>query len=261
MQITFSSQDINLISFPHTDAVVTTVHIDRWDVTKMLIDNGSQAEILFLATFDKMGFDQKQLRELLKPLYGFGEKRIGSVGAIILPVSLGTFKNPRTEYITFDVMDMTNPYNAIFRRVLLNTFDAALHSAHLCLKISATFGVITIFDSQQEDRNIEKGFSPRYRNVNFLREKPEQHKIKPLIECRKVIEAKDEFQKVPLDPRVPDKTICIGTETSQQDQADLLSFLDKNNDAFVWSTYNLVGASRHVKEHWLQVRPNAKPKK
>jgi hypothetical protein len=57
MPITCSSQDINLNSFPHTDAMVTTVHIDRWDVTKILIDNDSQTKILFLATFDKMGFD------------------------------------------------------------------------------------------------------------------------------------------------------------------------------------------------------------
>jgi hypothetical protein len=39
MPITFSSQDINLTSFPHTDALVVRVHIDRWDVTKILIDN------------------------------------------------------------------------------------------------------------------------------------------------------------------------------------------------------------------------------
>jgi hypothetical protein len=57
MAITFSSQDVNLTSFPHTYAMVITVHINRWDVTKILIDNGSQAEILLLATFDKMGFD------------------------------------------------------------------------------------------------------------------------------------------------------------------------------------------------------------
>jgi hypothetical protein len=39
--------------------MVITVHIDRWDVTKILIDNGSQPEIPFLTTFDKMGFDRK----------------------------------------------------------------------------------------------------------------------------------------------------------------------------------------------------------
>jgi hypothetical protein len=148
MPITFSSQDINLTSFPRTDAMVIIVHIDRWDVSKILIDNGSQAEILFLATFDKMVFYRKQLMEPSKPLYGFGGKRIESIRAITLPVSFGTLKNPHTEYITFDVVDMTYSYNDIFRRGLLNTFGATLHSAYLCLKIPATFGVITVFDSQ-----------------------------------------------------------------------------------------------------------------
>jgi hypothetical protein len=57
MPIAFSAQDVNLASFPHTDAMVITVHIDRWDITKILIGNGSQAEILFLAAFEKMGFN------------------------------------------------------------------------------------------------------------------------------------------------------------------------------------------------------------
>jgi hypothetical protein len=87
--------------------MVVTVHIGRWDVTKILIENGSQTEILFLATFDKMGFDRKQLRKQSKPLYGFGGKRIEPVKAITLLVSFGTPKNPCTEYITFDVVDMT----------------------------------------------------------------------------------------------------------------------------------------------------------
>jgi hypothetical protein len=40
MPITFSAQHVNLPSFPHTDAMVVTVHIDIWDITKILIDNG-----------------------------------------------------------------------------------------------------------------------------------------------------------------------------------------------------------------------------
>jgi hypothetical protein len=53
MPITFSAQDVNLASFPHTDAMVVTIHIDRWDVTKIRIDNRSQADILFLTAFKK----------------------------------------------------------------------------------------------------------------------------------------------------------------------------------------------------------------
>jgi hypothetical protein len=260
MPITFSSHVINLTSFPHTDAMVATVHIDRCDITKILIDNGSQAEILFLANFDKMGFDRKQLKEPSKPIYGCGEKRIEPVRVITLPMSFGTPKNPHTDYITLDVVDMTYPYNAIFGRGLLNAFEAALHSAYLCLKIPATFGVITVFGSQQEARNIEKGFVPGHKNVHFLREQLEQCETQPPVECKKVIEADGEFQKVLLDPRVLDKNICIGTKASQHEQAELLNFLDKNNDVFAWLTSDLVGVNRDVIEHRLQVNTNARPK-
>jgi hypothetical protein len=57
--LTLSAQYVNLASFPHTDAMGVTVHINRWDITKILIDNDSQAEILSLTTYKKMGFDRK----------------------------------------------------------------------------------------------------------------------------------------------------------------------------------------------------------
>jgi hypothetical protein len=121
-----------------------------------------------LTCFGKIGFDRKQLKELSKPLYGFGGKMIELVGVITLSMSFDTPQNRHTEYITFDVVDMPYPYNTIFGRGLLNTFEAALCSTYLCLKTLATFGVISIFGNQQEARNIEKGFAPGHKNVHFL---------------------------------------------------------------------------------------------
>jgi hypothetical protein len=80
-------------------------------------------------------------------------------------------------------------------------------------------------------------------------------------EFKKAIEAEGGFKRVALDPRVPNKAICIGTEMSPQEQAELLQFLDKNNDVFTWSTSDLVGVSKEVIKHKLQVNPHAKPKK
>jgi hypothetical protein len=48
---------------------------------------------------------------------------------------------------------------------------------------------------------------------------------------------------------------------SQEEQAKLPSFLDKNNDVFAWSTFDLVGVGRDVIEHRLQVSPSARLKK
>jgi hypothetical protein len=72
---------------------------------------------------------------------------IEHVGSISLPVCFDNLQNARTEYLTFDVVDMHYPYNAIFDICLLNTFEDALHSVHLCLKVPALLGVISIHGS------------------------------------------------------------------------------------------------------------------
>jgi hypothetical protein len=178
-----------------------TAHIDQWDVAKILIDNDSQAEIPFSSTFKKMGHN-KELKEPMKPLYSFGGKRIEPVGVITLHVSFGTPKNPHIEYITFDIIDMLYPYNAIFGRVLLNTFEATLHSTYLCLKVPATFGVIIVCGSQKEARNIEHGFAPGHKNVHFLREGTVEHEPRQpssqeetLGKFKNTIEAEDERKR------------------------------------------------------------------
>jgi hypothetical protein len=163
---------------------------------------------------------------------------------------------------------MHYPYNAIFGRGLLNTFEAALHSGYLFLNIPATFRVISIFDSQKDDRNIEQGFAPGHKNVHFLRKESEQYQqsacpinTEALVEFKKAIEASGDFKKVTLDPRVPGKVICLGIETSPEEHTELLAFLDKNNYVFTWSTSHLIRVSRDIIEHRLQVNLSVKPRK
>jgi hypothetical protein len=126
-----SQDDIKLISFPHTNAMVIITHIDKRDVTRVLVDTGSQVEILFLSAFEQMGFDRKQLKEASKPLYSFGGRKIMPIGSVSLLVSFTSLHNTRTEDITFDVVEMNYPYNAMFRRGLINTFEALLHGSQL----------------------------------------------------------------------------------------------------------------------------------
>jgi hypothetical protein len=110
----------------------------------------------------------------MKPIYNFDGKRIELVEIITLPVSFGTPQNPHTEYISFNIVNILYPYNAIFRRGLLNTFEAVVHLGYLCLKIPATFGVISVFESQKGARNIEQGLTPGHKNLHFLQEELEQ---------------------------------------------------------------------------------------
>jgi hypothetical protein len=119
---------------------------------------------------------------------------------------------------------MHYPCNTIFERGLLNTFEVVLHSGYLCIKVPATFGVISIFDSQKNARNIEQGFTPGHKNVHFVREEYEQYQqpacpnnAEAPTEFNKAIEADGEFKKVALPSRVHDKTVCLGIEMSLEE--------------------------------------------
>jgi hypothetical protein len=143
------------------------------------------------------------------------------------------------EFITFDVVNMHYPYNAIFGRGLLNTFEAVLHSAYLCLKVPASLGVISVHNSKRDAENIEQGFAPGHRNVNFLREAKgggqqdtSTSKAKANSRGKTSIEAKSDIKRVTLDPRVPDKTILIAQDLSLEEEVELLSIEDKNSDVF-----------------------------
>jgi hypothetical protein len=110
-----------------------------------------------------------------------------------------------SEYITFDVVDMLYPYNAIFGWGLLNTFEAMLHSAYLYLKVPATFRVITTFGSQKKARNIKRSFAPWHKNAHFLREDTNQLEQPPpkqeiLAKFKKAIKAEGAFTRLPLNP-------------------------------------------------------------
>jgi pentose-5-phosphate-3-epimerase len=83
-------------------------------------------------------------------------------------VSFGTLSNAHTKYITFDVMDMSYPYNAMFGRGFVNTFEAALHSLYLYLKIPVAQEVISAHGNQRDARNIEQGYAPGHINVNYM---------------------------------------------------------------------------------------------
>jgi hypothetical protein len=139
-------------------------------------------------------------------LYDFGGKRIELVGVITLPTSFDTPHNPKTEYITFDVVIMHYPYNTIIGRGLLNTCIATLPSGHLCLKVLTTFRIISIFGSQKDGTNIEQGFAPGYKNVHFVIEESEQYQqlaysidTKASTELKKAIETNGDIRKVVLD--------------------------------------------------------------
>jgi hypothetical protein len=137
--ITFSEEDVRLQGFSNNDALVIEANIASWTLGKLLLTTA------LCRCVRQNGLSRDLLRPLDTPLYNFGGCVIHAVGKVSLLVSFGTIQNARTEYLSFDEVEMYYPYNGILGRDFLNKFEAIIHQAYLCVKIPATQEVITIW--------------------------------------------------------------------------------------------------------------------
>jgi hypothetical protein len=261
--LTFDDRDVDLRSAPHVDAMVINCSVAGWDLHKVLVDNGSQADIIFLHAFDRMGISHSLLKPSNNPLYGFGGKGTFLVGKIELPLSFGVAPNAQSEQVTFDIIDMVYPYNAIMGRGSINKFEAAIHGLYLCMKIPGPQGVITVYGNQQTTRNIERDFVPWQRNVHCLMTQREGMEGNHPVTNDKVkaqLQSNDRTKAVPLDPAMPRQTVVISEDLTSQDKEKLISCLSKNKDVFAWYALDLVEVSRTIIEHDLGIDPSVRPK-
>jgi hypothetical protein len=262
--LTFDARDVDLRSAPHIDTMIINCSVVGWDLHKVLVDNGSQADIIFLHAFDRMGINHSLLKPSDNPLYGFSGKGTFPVGKIELPLSFGIAPNARSEHITFYIIDMVYPYNAIMGRGSINKFEAAIHGLYLCMKILGPQGAITVYGNQQTTRNIERDFVPGQRNVHCLTMQREVSKAtRPTAnEHEKArLQSNDGTKTVPLDPVTPKQTVIISEDLTLQDEEKLISCLSRNKDVFAWSALDLVGVSHTVIKQSLGIDPSVRPKK
>ena len=75
--ITFSDSDLEGCQPPHDDPLVVRAVVANKTVHRVLVDNGSSADIIFASAFDKMGIGREKLEPVNTHLRGFsGEKGI-----------------------------------------------------------------------------------------------------------------------------------------------------------------------------------------
>ena len=88
---------------------------------RVLVDNGSSANILYYPAFQQMGIDKARLIPTNAPLVGFGGTRVFPLGAITLSDTVGDYPQQITRDVTFLVVDCSSAYNGILGRPTLNS--------------------------------------------------------------------------------------------------------------------------------------------
>ena len=89
--IGFSEDDARRLYHPHDVALVVSLRVRDYNVHRMLVDNGSSADILYYPAFQQMGINKARLTPTHAPLVSFGGTRILPLGAITLSVTVGDY--------------------------------------------------------------------------------------------------------------------------------------------------------------------------
>ena len=87
--LSFSDADKQGTIQPHDDALVVTLRIGGYNVKRIMVDQGSAAEIMYPGLFKGLGLKPEDLTTYSSPLVSFEGKMGVPKGQIRLPCKLG----------------------------------------------------------------------------------------------------------------------------------------------------------------------------
>ncbi|XP_040994249.1 uncharacterized protein LOC121240778 [Juglans microcarpa x Juglans regia] len=151
--ITFSEEDGEGLLRPHDDALVVMAQIANYRTRRVLIDNGSSADILFWEAFSRMRISPDRLRPAPMPLKGYTGDAIQPAGAIAMSVLVGMAPKTTSLMVDFLVVKAPSSYNVIVGRPLLNQIKVVTSTYYLKVKFLTACGVGEMRGEQQAVRD------------------------------------------------------------------------------------------------------------
>ena len=124
--LSFSKEDKVRTIQPHDDALIITLWIGGYDMKRVMVDNGSGAEIMYPDLYKGLRLTPEDLTPYSSPLMSFGGKMVMPKGQIRLPVQTGL----EIVKVDFIVVDTYSSYTAIVAKLWLHTLGAVASTLH-----------------------------------------------------------------------------------------------------------------------------------
>ena len=132
--ITFSDSYMEGCQHPHDDPLVIRVIVANKIVHRVLIDNGSSADIIFASAFDKMGIGKEKLELMSAHLLGFSGEKVLPLRSTQLVLTLGNPPCQATTTVKFLIVDAPSVYNMLLGKPSLNALMAFPSAYHMVIK-------------------------------------------------------------------------------------------------------------------------------
>ena len=124
---------------PHNDPLVITLRFGDYDVKRVMVDQGSFAEVMYKGLYEKLGLDN-----FSSPVFGFSGESTIPLGKTTFLVSVG----PINLQIEFIVIHGSSPNNAIMGRDWLHWMKAVPLTLHQKLRFPTEDGIMEVNDDQ-----------------------------------------------------------------------------------------------------------------
>nr|XP_023897409.1 uncharacterized protein LOC112009308 [Quercus suber] len=95
--MTFNESDSRGMKQPHNDPLVIMLTIEGFNTKRILVDNGSSADIIYFSAFQQLKLDLRRLRPFDSPLVSFSGDRVYPRGIVTLTVTVGTYPKQLTQ--------------------------------------------------------------------------------------------------------------------------------------------------------------------
>ena len=102
------------------EPLVIMLRVEEFNIHRVLIDNRSSVDIIYLPMFQQIRLDKKRIKPFASPLVSFTRDRIVPRGIVTLTVITGTHPAQVTKEINFLLVDCLSTYNIILGRPALD---------------------------------------------------------------------------------------------------------------------------------------------
>ena len=87
----FSEEDARGIKQPHDDPLVIMIMIEGFNTRRVLVDNGSSANIIYLSAFQQLKVDPKRFHPFESPLVSFSGDKVYPRGIVTLTITASSY--------------------------------------------------------------------------------------------------------------------------------------------------------------------------
>jgi len=91
MDMVFSKEDARGVKQPHDDPLVIMLMIEGFNTRRVLVDNESSTDIIYLSAFQQLQVNPKNLRPFKSQLVNFSEDKVNLKGIVMLMVTAGSY--------------------------------------------------------------------------------------------------------------------------------------------------------------------------